>query len=1306
MALNPCETMPRSNAVANVTEASKCLKCSEEACAEEHVDPAFNLQEVLLFACRKCPPRKVKRWYYCKTCFKRFNYTTLNDVNAHAKKKGHVKLLKATNPTAAVPVPPTAAATEVAPLCTLVSRLPAFNQEDIFVGGNVSEDVSMDVSEPASEPAPAPEEEQEQQPTNQTNQEFPLAYECPNLSMEGNQWLAKAFEDFPRAGTLELELVFSHPSVAKMKHFWGSERFCGTGREGARTGGGLVYITSRCFQQASHDCQLLPKRYATLKESMYQFKRTMQHCASSEKQRRRQAELDAELIAEREELRRECDVLSRMLVDQGGPARKTTLPFLVNTFIPEFKHLPKYYGRNSAKHSCSMINLLPTPEVANIGGVAVVPLRGAIQWALALGIPVDNIVATADGPPRTVPDKVYQIKESRKVVDIINSCQKTVTLCGESTNLNSNPSTTVNNIENGAPGKALVLPITVWEDGFAPSKVKNNRTTVNFRSISLSPPQKKINSCDNTLIVAIGAKSAEGWEEAERLFLQQLNELSKQPVPFYHGHLQKVIPVIIKRVCFLSDKQGRNGLTGTSACTSMIHRCFSVLGVVRTPSCNIDRVASKLAQQSAPKFGWSHDCVNADANGSKLPSCKACRRKVLALLGVPVKVPGSEICKTCCNWDMITDETSICSTGTSMTYPAHKDYPTHIAEGCPVRPPKGRDSFGEDLQMPFIRLTWDVLKNAARFAFYQTCHGAWNKSHAAKYLGDCGLAGSVTEGIIQAAMDCKASGDQDTVSYNDPLHIGDYTFPAAWSTTDIAIRDYVEAIMHELYLGIATSNYDLTMSWMSSIPAASKIAAATFRTTLQRLIKDLRWFQLPWLKAYPLTGTKKGGLGTGSWVAENWAFYVRISPFIYGWCTREKVSAKYGVDDMSRLIQAYHCVVARIMTHCYVSDKCIKETRLYMKEFLSCVRELDVRVNHKKLAKLTKSKGKNSGKIFESAWMKSNYLSLQNICYSMHQLGLPRDTYDGSGRGEKPAQKAKPFLKLGVKGDEENYFVNLLNKLFESDTMTSLEERMSAAFGMMLSAVFDSPDHPNIYSLKEMMDALAIERDLKSPLVSEGGDNESSEELDADAESESSSESESSESESEEEEEDDIFMDCEEEDEFSNSERHGMKKRKVIYVYRSETTLRRAFAAGKPIAGFVKVTDSGFQFKVVYRQTGGFVKQLVNFNDRKGGHRHSLWCAPAALGEVEEQVVTDFSEIQNTARLAAVAIPNSYSIGPGKHDSNKYVVLTNWWKIRESDGTYCLPTLDPTLYGCKRTQRRPGTGVNVVIRNGLQTGAI
>ena len=150
--------------------------------------------------------------------------------------------------------------------------------------------------------------------------------------------------------------------------------------------------------------------------------------------------------------------------------------------------------------------------------------------------------------------------------------------------------------------------------------------------------------------------------------------------------------------------------------------------------------------------------------------------------------------------------------------------------------------------------------------------------------------------------------------------------------------------MHQLFLGIAESNFDLIQTWLKAMPAASKLGLSPFKNVLQALIRDLRPFMLSWLAAYPLTG-KKGNLGTGSWVGENWIFFVHVSQFVFGWCRRNPLeNARWGIDDMSRMVIAFHALVARCCTHGGINDQFIKETELFMKEFLSSVREFDIRL--------------------------------------------------------------------------------------------------------------------------------------------------------------------------------------------------------------------------------------------------------------------------------------------------------------------------------------------------------------------------
>ena len=101
----------------------------------------------------------------------------------------------------------------------------------------------------------------------------------------------------------------------------------------------------------------------------------------------------------------------------------------------------------------------------------------------------------------------------------------------------------------------------------------------------------------------------------------------------------------------------------------------------------------------------------------------------------------------------------------------------------------------------------------------------------------------------------------------------------------------------------------------------------------------------------------------------------------------------------------------------------IRETELYLKEFLSSVREFDLRVRHAKLTKPKKTPVFNELKGAEAWWMKSNYLSLSNVIPMMHLLGPLILWWDGGGKGERFIQMVKPHIKQGVRVDSLKFFV-------------------------------------------------------------------------------------------------------------------------------------------------------------------------------------------------------------------------------------------------------------------------------------------
>ncbi len=93
-----------------------------------------------------------------------------------------------------------------------------------------------------------------------------------------------------------------------------------------------------------------------------------------------------------------------------------------------------------------------------------------------------------------------------------------------------------------------------------------------------------------------------------------------------------------------------------------------------------------------------------------------------------------------------------------------------------------------------------------------------------------------------------------------------------------------------------------------------------------------------------------------------------------------------------------------------------------------------------------------------------------------------------------------------------------------------------------------------------------------------------------------------------------------------------------------------------------------------------FGRRKVLFDDSRGLSFHGMWCAPVTVEEGELPETDSFKELQAIAKMSAVAIPLWYVIGKNQPNSNKYCVITNWWRYRMPDGSYQLPTLVPELY--------------------------
>lgn len=1225
-------------------QARVCAKCETAASMMEEPPPSdqfdFKHGEVYLIKCANSACKE-RPWFHCKSCSKRFRQLPgYKGLENHWKNKHKQER---------APPPPDPPAT-IAPNANKDNghgRAHATDEAGVPQDGSTELMAIEKIATISEQLAAVP---MEVAPSSAAETKT-IANLNAVVNLEGNEWLVKALKDTSRATHEEVIAAFERPEVQHMQRFWAAEHSCGEGR----CGGGLSLLVGKAFQQATEnkmDESLLP----TFPEAHWHICKMTQYQSMNEAQRVRQAWLDDQL---------------RKIIPPGV--------FFNQSSLVGYEGLNRHYGSSG---KCSLWNNLPCPEPREIGGVAYVSPRAIITFAMANGVPIDDITVNSDNVSEMIPFNeaatVDYVRQCRKVHDWLNKIKQDYYVYGS-----NGGAPNAANSNSGAPKKEPVVICVVvsdWMDGFGPDAVKNNRNSIECKSFTMGSPEHMINATDNTFAVALGLKKAPGWREVERLFLEDLESLcsTTEPTRLYHGVLQKMVPCFFIRSVVICDKFGKPFLTGTMAFGSDVHRCYGVSGKMETPHCDVRKIAAHFKKQLDGKgkgeFGWSEPYIDKKAkrNGAFFPACLNCRKVGLMKLGFEFS-KGQEdlckdesLCKECHNWDMLPKNGSL---AVPLDFPAHDDYPTSITEGSPVPAPKGRDVFEEGARLPFVQLDWSLLVEACKFAFYQVCVGKWNKGQTKCYLSTCGVQTELAATMYDIAKECKKAKEENEVQYDEDTGIFGFKFPGSWQSIQISILDYIEAIMHILFLGIAKSQWELQAKWFTDTPAGAKVSNSGFLNVLQTLIKDLRVLNLSWLPAYPLTG-QKGKLGTGSWVAENWITLVRVSQFVFGYlAANHKAASRHGADDVSRTVIALHAFVARCMTHSGINGNFIKDTECYLKEFLSTVRELDVRLHYKKLNRAKDNTERTSS---EAWWMKSNYMSLCNLLSMMALLGPLVLWWDGGGKGEKFVQVVKPHIKRGVREDVSTFFSNLMKNVYKALQLNLFEKRYNTSMDDL---------NPMDDSMLDILNGL-------SEFVLNDADDGTKEATDGNAYTPT-----------------DAF--------FSPKEIHGMTKKNTIFLYRNPSKFQEAIAPTKwkaqpepkkgkkkddnngdkpvrpkPLPGIVKVSKSDdaqgtqFEFQVLYRKpVSQFARRRVTFDDNKGILFHGLWCAPLTVEESESVPPTQsFSDIQSDAGYSAVALPLWYLLGDHHKDSNKYCVITNWWHYRMQDGSYKLPTLEPTLY--------------------------
>lgn len=326
-----------------------------------------------------------------------------------------------------------------------------------FAEGDMEFEAEMEAEmETVTMSFPEEEEYEEPQPEAPTNEIPPDR--MPRMRMDGNEWLQEEFSQRNRCTINDLKAALPEPSLSRIQDFYLEELGSGEGL----CGGGLRYIVARAFQQR-HNERLDRERMPEFGEAKWHFDNLVQHQSMSERQRKRQADLNQKLYR--------------------GQLQNNS--FLKETFVPQPSQMGRYYGGSGQRHS--MLELLPVPKASYEHGVAYVGPKAALKYAFASGMPIDDILVmkpnnTTEENSSGSPKVVLHVEQSQKAREWLNRVKQDYYGSGRRRNRNQ-----------AKEEKVVGVILMDWKDGFAYSNVKNNRGSVDLHTFNISPPKKLTN---------------------------------------------------------------------------------------------------------------------------------------------------------------------------------------------------------------------------------------------------------------------------------------------------------------------------------------------------------------------------------------------------------------------------------------------------------------------------------------------------------------------------------------------------------------------------------------------------------------------------------------------------------------------------------------------------------------------------------------------------------------------------------------------------------------------------------------------
>ena len=310
---------------------------------------------------------------------------------------------------------------------------------------------------------------------------------------------------------------------------------------------------------------------------------------------------------------------------------------------------------------------------------------------------------------------------------------------------------------------------------------------------------------------------------------------------------------------------------------------------------------------------------------------------------------------------------------------------TYVPDDCY---PQDSPNYADEMKAK--RITFETMRNACYRIYEKAFRGEWKRSNVDKYAQAECLRKDIVRNIWNIAKENRSRDRKQRMQVPIPAFPVDI-LPTGLNQNVLALENCMVGIMHTLILNLGRHLLTTVID-----VSKEKRKWPFFKDCIEDILLHVQGMSLSWCKALGYSSEQNPA---SSWVSENYLAFSILAKSLSSMFIIGPGEIEAWEEIVFQTLSSYNSLVSRVMfPHVQSNDSCDLATG-WSKAFLSHYNELDSILSSGDKSKI------------ETA---SCMLNVIEVGEHMKRLGIMRNYWEGSLKGEAYIQIMKPYVKRGV----------------------------------------------------------------------------------------------------------------------------------------------------------------------------------------------------------------------------------------------------------------------------------------------------